>query len=288
MIFIVLKLKSFNLDIKEYMSQDNIIGIATAIALLMFSTFSLSLGWRKILEQLTNRNLPKKEIENIYIKTNLSKYIPGNVMQFVGRNLLAKEYDIPQDTVALSTMYEIGLLGLIGGSIILLSGQLKIIIDIISLKYFLLIIVVVGILGICCLFFKLNDKVNTYLRNVNYRNIGLCIKKVAIYYMTGLILMGLSFVIVLYTFHSGEIKLSNIFIFVGAFIVAWFIGFITPGVPGGIGVREAILMIYLGSLFTSIYIMEIVAIHRAITIFSDIIMYLIYLIRSKGSNKNES
>ena len=280
-------MRNFQLDIKEYVTWENSIALLLGGILIILSTVNLGIGWGKILNQLTVKKVPQKEISNIYIKSNLSKYIPGNVMQFVGRNILAKEYDISQQVITLSTIYELGILALIGSSIIILSGQLKVILNLFSLNLLIIImIVVVVILGILVVF-KITSRLQVHLRSIDYKVILKCIKCSLAFYVMGLLLMGISFVIVLYTFNSLEVTMNNVFLYIGVFILAWFVGFITPGAPGGIGIRETVLMVYMGNLFSGIHIIELVAIHRIINVISDISIYLINILLSKGRKKYE-
>lgn len=71
---------------------------------------------------------------------------------------------------------------------------------------------------------------------------------------------------------------KNVFIYkiIGAYSVSWIIGFLTPGAPGGIGVREAVISLLLKGSATSIDLIIIaVVITRIVSIMGDIMGVLI-------------
>ena len=109
-----------------------------------------------------------------------------------------------------------------------------------------------------------------------FKKIYISIKTSLIYYILALIFLGASFSTVMYSF--SPYKLSEINVLFGAFAIAWLVGFIIPGVPGGIGVREAILILYLENIINSQNILEAVVIHRFISVIADLIAYIISII----------
>jgi hypothetical protein len=62
-----------------------------------------------------------------------------------------------------------------------------------------------------------------------------------------------------------------------AFAIAWVVGFVTPGAPAGIGVREALLLLMLsgsmGSVETSLLILAL----RIVTTLGDILCFVVGL-----------
>ncbi len=60
---------------------------------------------------------------------------------------------------------------------------------------------------------------------------------------------------------------------IGYYLISYFIGYITPGAPGGIGIRETILILLLSLVVPVDYATMVALIHRVITIISDIVAY---------------
>ena len=61
--------------------------------------------------------------------------------------------------------------------------------------------------------------------------------------------------------------------FLGAYLFSWIIGFITPGSPGGIGVREAVMMLICSSFMDDSVIMSYVIMMRFISICADVVAF---------------
>ncbi len=68
---------------------------------------------------------------------------------------------------------------------------------------------------------------------------------------------------------------SHILLLTGAFAVAWVIGFISPFAPGGLGVREAVLVAILAPLYGPGATLGIVAVFRLVTTLGDGVAFLI-------------
>jgi uncharacterized membrane protein YbhN (UPF0104 family) len=60
----------------------------------------------------------------------------------------------------------------------------------------------------------------------------------------------------------------------GAFLFAWIIGFVTPGAPGGIGIREGVMLFVCGDQFAD-RIVLFVLVMRIASVFADIAAFLI-------------
>ena len=69
---------------------------------------------------------------------------------------------------------------------------------------------------------------------------------------------------------------------ISIFAVSWIAGFITPGSPGGFGVREAIIILFLSSFIGEPASLFVALIFRLITVAGDFLFLLAsYLIRLK-------
>jgi len=60
---------------------------------------------------------------------------------------------------------------------------------------------------------------------------------------------------------------------VGAYVIAWLIGLLTPGLPAGLGVRESVLVILLTSYVGAPVILLTAIAGRAITVLGDLIFF---------------
>ena len=60
----------------------------------------------------------------------------------------------------------------------------------------------------------------------------------------------------------------------GAFLFAWIIGFITPGAPGGIGIRESVMLLVSAQEYAQA-VMLFVLVTRLASILADVLAFLI-------------
>ena len=67
----------------------------------------------------------------------------------------------------------------------------------------------------------------------------------------------------------------------GAFLFAWIIGFVTPGAPGGIGIREGVMLFVCGDSFAD-RIVLFVLVMRIGSVFADVAAFVIGKIYCKA------
>ena len=75
-----------------------------------------------------------------------------------------------------------------------------------------------------------------------------------------------------------DVPAEKLGLFLGTYLFSWIIGFITPGAPGGIGIREAVMMLMCGSFLDTNTIMLYAVTMRLISTFGDIAAFLVGLL----------
>ncbi|MDR2179541.1 MAG: hypothetical protein LBP21_04490, partial [Synergistaceae bacterium] len=63
--------------------------------------------WGNIVECLSGKSFDFIDLAFLHAKSNLAKYLPGNVMHFVSRAILAKNYDISLQTTAWGSLLDV-------------------------------------------------------------------------------------------------------------------------------------------------------------------------------------
>ena len=63
--------------------------------------------WLVFTRSLSGRKIPYSAAMPVYTQSNLYKYLPGNVFQYVGRNQLAADMDISHVDVACATVLDV-------------------------------------------------------------------------------------------------------------------------------------------------------------------------------------
>ncbi len=242
------------------------------------SCLLLSAAWHKILASLHHEKLTKQSLRSIYARSQIAKYIPGNVMQIAGRHIMINRLGVSHKPLAIASLTEIiGLLSasctiaIIGSTVFGLGAdyinqqQLYTGLGIITL--FLLFLPVIRIF--CLKVFSNSQKFfsNTQLQWSFFHAYLLYL---LFFFIGGGILLG-----VVYYIH-GAVNLYNISAIVSTFAISWLVGFITPGAPSGIGIRETILVISLDKILLGNSGALIAILFRLVTIGGDVLFFSLF------------
>ena len=124
-ILIVRKILGMDIDFSQ-------LGSAPVLSALCVSTVVQSaiitfgcVPWLIFIQSLSGRKIPFSKAMPVYTNSNIYKYIPGNVFQYIGRNQLAADMEISHVDVACATILDIFFSVLSTGviSVILLGGK---------------------------------------------------------------------------------------------------------------------------------------------------------------------
>ncbi|OQX74059.1 MAG: hypothetical protein B6D59_03635 [Campylobacteraceae bacterium 4484_4] len=212
--------------------------------LLCFCYLFLAFAWRRLLE-LASRKRLDMEVTARYLYTVVFKYAPGNVFHFLGRHALKESHRLSHKSIMFANGAEI-ILQLFSVSLIIFAGALIFGFSLDITAGFTLsrtkILLAFGLLmGLSAV--MLLKKRN---REILFSKEGLS----GFLFVTGnhlLFLLGSTSILFLvyllffdlpFTLHTFSQT-----VFVG--VIAWLLGFVVPGAPGGIGIRESVLLLML-------------------------------------------
>ena len=188
-----------------------------------------------------------------YGLSQIAKYVPGNICQFVGRQTIGFAAGLPEWVLVKSMAAELVLgsvCGVIFATLVLPLSRFPVVISISTLLFSAAIVALIVLARVLW---------NTYIAIAV-----LC-------YLVFLALSGLIFSAALAIVHGGvDGPLPTI---VGSYVVAWLTGFLTPGAPAGIGVREAVLLFLLEQTADSSAIFLAIIITRMITMVGDFLNF---------------
>lgn len=215
------------------------IGIVGAIWYMLLRDNGLSISWR--------------QAEIIFAIAQFGKYLPGNVGQHVGRVFMAREIGIPVP-ITLNTMLVEMLWGAgIAAGLALLSlilfvdGQalgLQLQLGPVQLGVGVAFLLFTPWLGI--------GFVNRFLPGLAKRLSGggridaprlITALAVAVLYLLCFVVMGL--ILKLQAQWFFDVTAGSVFELTCLFAIAWLAGYLVPGAPGGLGVREAMMVLVL-------------------------------------------
>lgn len=268
-------------------------GLKTATVFLSASAWCL---W---LEFFAKRRCDRKEALHVYVKANIGKYLPGNVMHYVERNLFAGKLQLSQKQMAAASICEIAglVLAAFGMSMLFAFSNMReawIAMQISDklLKGWPIWITVAAVLLV---FAKINQRIRLQtaekkLSAADFFSFCRTFFQCFFIYAAVLVVLGL-ILVMMYAYFGGRLTVHQALEMTAAYMIAWVLGFMIPGAPGGIGVREAVLTLLLTPVTGRDSIVILSVCHRFVTVAGDFAAYLLRRERhhEKGSkNRNNS
>jgi len=281
-LFVIKKLFQTDIDYSLLLKKGNILPIVIAIIIITSIVILNCLPWRKLVYILSSVSIPFKEAVSVYTKSNILKYLPGNVFQYVGRNDLANRMGIRHTDVAFATALEIIMMvfSALLLSVVFLQGAVMEIFITYRDTFIMLVMIAfaVIILGTIVVILRFKDKFRAFLTrffNIFKKKNILSLIGCVLYYVISTFILSLSYMIVLVFILKQDIS-TDIFVYIcGAYILSWLIGFITPGAPAGIGIKEAVMMAITGEVLNQEAIVLSLVVLRVLTIFGDVMGFVI-------------
>ena len=192
-----------------------------------------------------------------YGVSQIAKYIPGNIFHLAGRQAIGMSSGINSWSLAKTTVWELVLIAIAGSvfgllALPLLDWNLP---DFSSYLSFMFAIIVVAIL-------------------IRFR-VGYPMARAFVWHACFLTVSGIVFLglVELITNNIG-IASYTVGVVVGAYVLAWLIGLITPGAPAGIGIREIVLVGLLNGIVPELDLLLAIVIGRIVTTCGDIIFFI--------------
>lgn len=125
--------------------------------------------------------------------------------------------------------------------------------------------------------FVLRKKLTPILKEYSWNKFVRTAFLAVVEYAIVLVSLGL-IMVALYAYMGGDVTWDNGSLIVSGYVIAWVLGFVIPGASGGIGVRELVITLLLGSVVGTEMVLTLSVIHRLITILGDFLAYLVMLI----------
>lgn len=234
--------------------------LAIALGITLLAHIFAGYVWAWILKGL-NHPVPDDWGARIYLKTNVAKYLPGNVWHFYGRASAATKVGIPIEAATLSVLLE-PLLMAAAACILAIAGiQIALGWQILMLLLILCAVHPTVLNPVLKQVSKLKKNASQVLRIQRYPAIPLLGE------IGFLGLRSLGFILTFLSITS--LNLIDLPRLVGTFSWAWLLGLITPGLPGGIGVFEAVVVALLEQQFPAGKILAVVALYRLVNTIAE-------------------
>ena len=281
---------SINFDISS------VLILLVSVFLVTLNTVIAGIIWFMLLRDF-NVQLPIWKVQVIFLLSQFAKYLPGNIGHYVGRVYLSNKHCIPVSITINTMLMELIWLFFVGICLSLVAIFLIVDIGIISsyVHYSMTQLIVLGAIlfitpWIIVAGFK---KLEPFIRRFTSDKVRISYPKpksiVILIFLYVICFFSIGIVLWLQAkFIYGDHAISVISITV-LFAIAWTAGYITPGAPGGIGVREAVMVIVLSQITSPGIAIGLSITFRITTTASDLLAFLIgTLIKYISVNKRNS
>ncbi|WP_136516111.1 hypothetical protein [Geomonas edaphica] len=247
--------------------------VFSAACVYASASFSLSFAWSLLLRFLGQTEVDFRLWHAIYARTQIAKYAPGNIFHFAGRHVWGKKAGISHSVLVGATVLEalglvsaacaVSLIGFVSGSQIFGNA-----------RWYLL-----GLLTALFLPFITVTAVK-YIRplqlpNVSTRPLTEILRPLFRAYSLYILFFAISGGILLWLVGlvggTPDIKMSGIVF--SAYAASWIGGYVTPGSPAGLGVRESLVIIILNGIMAEPMALLVALALRCITITGDLLYF---------------
>lgn len=249
---------------------------ALAVCALCFTAAQLlmAVAWHRLLRLYPAR--PSfRTAYRIYARTQIAKYLPGNVFQFAGRHTALDELGLGHAQVGGTSLFEIISLTLTASTLALLGlalgqvspGPWRVAQLAAACTVMLLAPIVLNELAA-----RVRPLHTLHLPGPRVWSVlPRLLPTVAIHALFFLTSAGVFVLFAAWTHPDVEPPLLPLW---AAYLTAWVLGFVVPGAPGGAGIREAVLTAVLGSSYGSAGALALAVGFRMVTLLSDLLFFL--------------
>jgi uncharacterized membrane protein YbhN (UPF0104 family) len=231
--------------------------------------YLLALSWISLLRPQHPGETNHARLARVYALTQFAKYLPGNVFHLAGRHAILRRQGWPHRALVVSTLHENVVLVL---SAVVIGLTLAALFPASPATDWLLeagtpptlLSAAARISGGLVLAVLV-----TAAAVVAFRRIGRTdIRRALCFDCLFFAIQGVLFVILLYAV-SAELRPEAL----GLVALSWIAGFLIPGAPGGVGVREVTMMVLLGGAAGQHDIVLTTALYRIVTFGGDLLFF---------------
>ena len=263
------------------LSPDYLAGIILIGSLVYFIDTGIpAVSWKLLLEWFGEPRKPLSLIYSIYGRTQVAKYLPGNIFQLTNRHVLCLNEGYKNSSLLGAAIFEV-LGSVIGSAVFCLIGYLM------GVRYEgLSIFLILGIIAV--VFAAIAGSIYIIPRivpRVPYLNklfpedeLNSKGSFTALLPVAGLILSYFLFASVIFCVITaavnGTLEGISLPLVVSVYSIAFLLGLITPGAPAGLGIRESIMVLLMSPMIGDAKSTYIALVFRLVTTLGDVWFFL--------------
>lgn len=259
-------------------------GLSVAFFAYVLSQFAAAEAWRAMLS-LCGVNIAAGLARGQPMVSGIGKYIPGNVAHLVGRLALGKLDGVAATTLGAAMVLEVGITLGVGlavvGALLVLAPDIMLSI---TAEFPQL---VTGLWpGVLAALVALALGAGAIALTSRLRRMGVTRPSVVqmarplALHMVNFTILGVSLWAV--TLAVAPTTAPGLLASTLIFAVAWVAGFLMPGAPGGIGVRDSILVLGLAASVGDGSGLTIALLHRAVSVLGDVVVFGFGIMMRRG------
>lgn len=273
-------------DLSALLDRRVLLAGASLTLLYASSILTTSLAWTQLLHSL-KQPARFSHLLPVVATTQFAKYLPGNVAQHLGRIAFARNAGIAVSAAVFSLAYEL-LLALVAsahiGALTLLWAPPPAITKWQITKYRLPLLGAVTLFAMAALWLAprlaswiqrlrtggvAHAQVKTAQLHLDPRSALICYAL----YGCSFVLIGSGLWLVAHTLVPTPTGIPSVLFFIGAFASSWILGYIAPGAPAGLGIREAVLSAWLTGALAPADVVLVVVMLRMATTLGDLLNF---------------
>lgn len=262
-VFVAIRLRDYGAEIDfARFDSEAWLGVAGLALIYGASNLMLAMAWWNLLKQF-GANTSRRWAIRVYGISQIARYVPGNIFHLAGRQAMGAAAGLSNWPLAKSAVWELGLISVTGA----LFGLLVLPLLLPHLSVMVSAGIFAAALGVAAILL--------------WRHVGPAVTRAFVWHAAFLAISGLLFVglIELLADKPGSGLLMSPLI--GAYVLAWLAGLVTPGAPAGLGVRELVLLFLLNGVVGEADLLLAVVLGRVVTVCGDALFFFFAGVRNR-------
>ncbi|MFT5484279.1 MAG: hypothetical protein ACI9GW_002942 [Halieaceae bacterium] len=260
----------YNADsLQPALENSSLVMMMAAVLIYSIALGCLSVSWMLLLRNYQGERFSLVASHQSYARSQIAKYLPGNVFHYAGRYALSRAMGASDRAILSATVEELfgvatvfAVCGAAAASLGLPPGT-----QFFSLSLPVLSTVLAAALLVTRLLLGFK-----FWRGLQMATLSLSLMRCWGLFSLFLLLSLCVFLLLTNQFISLH-DLAQFSTITAAFCLSWLLGFLVPGAPGGIGVREAALLLLLQPLNLGAAAVVVVLQYRIVTSLGDLVFY---------------
>lgn len=277
-VFLVKRFASMDVEWDALISPSTLLILAVVPFLNVIVIFLNSFCWGRSLALFASYRISNGSVFAVYAESNMAKYLPGNVGHYAARQMFASQLGLRQAHIAIASVLEVGysscamlalsllfsadaVLGLLRGWF---NGRTLAWIGVFAAVLFIALLAAGYVL-------RGNQYVAEIIKLAAEPRFWITMAGSFLLFVASTFVISAVFVLIICQYVA--VGFEEAFLLAGGCTASYLIGFITPGVPGGMGVREAAMLLLLAPFFPEDKILLAAVIQRMTMIIGDVIVF---------------